>query len=205
MVSKIPPTTSFPPRRPIQRALFVFEEDMVQDLTGRVECLSPTFPDPISMFHEVTGYAYLPTPIHPRKETAPISIPDISSDSLNQATYHPASASSFTLTYILEDTFSILCQSVITQARRLIWCSAPRKSRSGTEEKPRNQQLQGKEFRTIGKFPELCREPKMDIKDQGSQAPGPSNSLWRPYSPTCESVDDSEEEEEVYALLRYGV
>lgn len=178
---------------------------MIQDLTGRVECHSPAFPDPISMFHEATGYVYLPTPIHPRTETPLVSIPDMSPDPLNQATYHSASASSFALPFILEDTMRILCQSVIVQARRFIWCSTPRKSRSGTEEKPRGQQLQGKESRSInGSFPELYRE-KTDVRDQGSQASGSSDSPWRPYSPTCEFANDCEEEEEVYALLRYGV
>ncbi|KAE9402437.1 hypothetical protein BT96DRAFT_1017662 [Gymnopus androsaceus JB14] len=191
--SKILPSGSFPPRRPIQRSLFVSEEDLIPiDFAGRAESLSPIFPNPITVFHEATGYAYMPTPIHPALES-PISTPNIPSLSPSQAPQlleAGASRCPFPLTFtsILENTIHILCRSVVAQGSRFIWCSGPRKK---------------------GRAPFLnlnLSERKTDAKkypELQAQIPGPSNPLCRLYSPFSDS--DSEEEEEIEALLRYGV
>ncbi|KAJ3861003.1 hypothetical protein EV359DRAFT_84747 [Lentinula novae-zelandiae] len=213
----------FPPRRPIQRALSVSEEDLIpiSDLILLTEypvSVSPLH-NPIAAFHEATNYAYFPTPTTEyidKNQNALISAaspPLSSSVERTQGNGDAARLLMATVKSFAERTVQLLYQLIPVKGDWTRWCS-----RAESEGAQKQQSVQI-----------FYRQDRIDLKAGSSFSTDPdhnSEEFWHLepeddeghisdtgspivddiLSPNSQVELDSsvEDEDEVYVLLQEG-
>ncbi|KAF5390447.1 hypothetical protein D9757_005295 [Collybiopsis confluens] len=192
----------FPPRRPIQRSLFVSEEAILPlpDFLVQADPVDSDIPDPISVFHEATNYAYLPSnfklPKGPVQTTQPCE-PNMTPDS---PTPYGVQASTFksvrAAASIIKNTLYVLYETAFAKRLTVLWPT-------GREKKGKKQSgSQTKEQMALSR----TGAPGFDDSEAYQEHNPSPEALFTGYASTESILDsDSEEEEEVEALVKYGV
>ncbi|KAJ3809773.1 hypothetical protein F5876DRAFT_66178 [Lentinula aff. lateritia] len=213
----------FPPRRPIQRALSVSEEDLIpiSDLILLTEYPVSPLHNPIAAFHEATNYVYFPTPTTEyidKNQNALISAaspPLSSSVDRTQGRRDAGGLLIATVKSFAERTVHFLYQLIPMKGGWTRWCSSAKSE--GAQEQQSVQSFCGQDWidpearsslltdpgRNSAEFWHL--EPEEDegyISDIGSPI---VDDFLSPYSYSPVELDSSlEDEDEVCVLLQEG-
>ncbi|KAJ3930912.1 MAG: hypothetical protein NXY57DRAFT_1062186 [Lentinula lateritia] len=209
----------FPPRRPIQRALSVSEEDLIpiSDLILLTEypvSVSPLH-NPIAAFHEATNYAYFPTPTTEYQNAliSAASPPLSSSVERTKGRGDAARLLMATVKSFAERTVQFLYQLIPVKGDWTRWCS--RAESEGAQKQQsvqifyRQDRIDLKAGSSLSTDPDRNSEEFWHLEpedDEGHISDTGSPIVDDILSPNSQVELDSsvEDEDEVYVLLQEG-